>query len=137
MKLKRFLLRYYPPGRSGKRGRLIEEAEERSERGRMGMQSQKRMRGKGAWLQAAQFSRSVASDQLKEVMLCLSLSLFLSAGIILEYEQGGETHSKCIDLLDLRPESAYTPLSLCSLFWRNACYKQSREPDRASHNTQP
>jgi dynein assembly factor with WDR repeat domains 1 len=37
-------------------------------------------------------------------------------GIILEYEQAGETRSKCIDLLDLRPESDVAELvrEICS-----------------------
>jgi dynein assembly factor with WDR repeat domains 1 len=37
-------------------------------------------------------------------------------GIILEYEQGGRTLSKCVDLLDLRPESDVAALvqEICS-----------------------
>ena len=34
---------------------------------------------------------------------CVFMST-IYVGIILEYEQAGETRSKCIDLLDLRPE---------------------------------
>ena len=71
MKLKRFLLRYYPPG----------ELEE-------------------TWwgTRSARVAASYAVATARLTQPCHS------AGIILEYEQAGETRSKCIDLLDLRPE---------------------------------